>query len=137
MKKFIIGNHLTLYLLLACALLAGILAIESHNLLRPEAGNSGNTANAVTPASQARFNPPAMATFSEITERPLFNQSRKPPVPEHRCQGCAKITAAPATRGRRYHIRIEVGRGTRPEYKHGAASRTRGKTRGLGADLRF
>ena len=92
MKKFIIGNHLTLYLLLACALLAGILAIESHNLLRPEAGNSGNTANAVTPASQARFNPPAMATFSEITERPLFNQSRKPPVPE---QKTTVVKAAP------------------------------------------
>lgn len=83
MKKFTLGNHLTFYLLLACALLAGILAIESHNLLQPKAGNTGNTANAVTPPNQARFNPPALATFSEITERPLFSESRKPaPKPQ-------------------------------------------------------
>jgi len=79
MKMFSIGNHLTRYLLLTCVLLASILAIESHNLVQTDVGNPAETQAAVNPVERADFTAPAIAAFSEITERPLFNEGREPP----------------------------------------------------------
>ena len=88
MKMFSIGNHLTLYLLLTCVLLASILAIESHNLVQTHVGNQAETQPAVNPVERADFTAPAIAAFSEITERPLFNEGREPP-PESAKAGVA------------------------------------------------
>jgi len=78
MKRFALGNHLTFYLLLACALLAGILAIESHNLVQTHVRKPVETRPLVDPVGPANFTAPAIAAFSEITERPLFNEGREP-----------------------------------------------------------
>lgn len=80
MKMFSIGNHLTPYLLTACALSAGVLAIESGNLIETQGHASHETQPAVNPIEQAKFTAPGIAAFSEIAERPLFREGREPPT---------------------------------------------------------
>jgi hypothetical protein len=80
MKMRPLGNHLTLYLLALCALLTGVLALESRNLIRTqEEGATAAKAQAAAPVGQTPFRPPGIMTFNEITERPLFVEGRKPP----------------------------------------------------------
>ena len=80
MKKFSIGNHLTPYLLVACALLASILALESLNLVQPQSGASPEKRPAVNRIERTNFTAPGIAAFSEIKERPLFREGREPPT---------------------------------------------------------
>ena len=80
MKMFSIGNYLTPYLLTACALSAGVLSIESGNLIETQDHASPETQTAVDPIEQAKFTAPGIAAFSEITERPLFREDREPPT---------------------------------------------------------
>lgn len=82
MKLLELGNHLTPYLLGATVLLAGTLALESRNLVEPERDGEG-TGEAGQPVSAVQhtaYQPPAIAAFSEITERPLFTEGREPPA---------------------------------------------------------
>jgi hypothetical protein len=79
MKMFSIGNHLTPYLLTACTLSAGVLAIESGNLIETQGHAAPETQPVVDPIERANFTAPGIAAFSEITERPLFMQGREPP----------------------------------------------------------
>lgn len=79
MKKLAIGNYLTPYLLVACGLLLGVLALESQNLVQTQDGTSTGTQADVNAYQRANFTAPAIAAFSEITERPLFMDDRQPP----------------------------------------------------------
>ena len=80
MNKFIIGNHLTPYLLVACTLTAGTLALESNNLVQTQGNTSRTTQPDAKRTERANFTAPGIAAFSEITERPLFNEGREPPA---------------------------------------------------------
>jgi hypothetical protein len=68
-------------LLRLSALLAGILAFEiMYGPLMPEdpQASSGRTEKPVDSLSDAPLQKPAISTFAEIVERPLFTQSRRP-----------------------------------------------------------
>ncbi|MGB5454651.1 MAG: hypothetical protein WBO16_19565 [Gammaproteobacteria bacterium] len=92
MKKLTIGgNHLTLYLLLGCALLAGILAIESYNLVQTHGEISLETTPASNRIERTNYTAPAIAAFSEITERPLFSEDRKPLAPSVKAAVAAPV----------------------------------------------
>ena len=78
MKIFSIGNHLTPYLLAASTVLAGIVALESGNLVRTQDRTSTQAGPVVNRVDQANYSAPRIAAFSEITERPLFRQGREP-----------------------------------------------------------
>ena len=80
MKLFSIGNHLTPYLLAACTLLLGVLAIESRSLVQPQVNNSPAARPEVNTFKRTNFTAPGIAAFSEITERPLFREGREPPT---------------------------------------------------------
>lgn len=80
MNKFSIGNHLTPYLLAACTLTAGTLALESNNLVQTQGDTSRTTEPDVKRTERANYTAPGIAAFSEITERPLFNEDREPPA---------------------------------------------------------
>ena len=80
MNKFSIGNHLTPYLLAACTLTAGTLALESNNLVQTQGDTSRTTQPDAKRTERANFAAPGIAAFSEITERPLFNEDREPPA---------------------------------------------------------
>ena len=80
MNKFSIGNHLTPYLLVACTLTAGTLALESNNLVQTQGNTSRTTQPDDKRTERANFTAPGIAAFSEITERPLFNEGREPPA---------------------------------------------------------
>jgi len=80
MNKFSIGNHLTPYLLAACTLTAGTLALESNNLVQTQGNTSRTTQPDAKRTERANFTAPGIAAFSEITERPLFNEGREPPA---------------------------------------------------------
>ncbi len=92
MKKFSIGNHLTPYLLVACALLAGILALESMDLVQAQGGASPENRPAASRVERANFTAPRIAAFSEITERPLFREGREPPTEPVQTKSTAKIS---------------------------------------------
>jgi general secretion pathway protein N len=94
MKKSAIGNHLTPYLLVVCVLLAGILALESRNLVQSQDGASPGTRPAVNHVARANYAVPVIAVFSEITERPLFREGRQPP-PEPQKPAVAKAKLTP------------------------------------------
>lgn len=87
------GNRLTLYLLLICVLLAGILTVENTHTPRLEV----DTLLKQIPAppddevliSRTQYIPPPIRAFDEILKRPLFNESRLPPPPP------AKMAATP------------------------------------------
>jgi len=79
MKKLAIGNHLTPYLLVACGLLLGVLALESQNLVQSQDVTTAEAQSAVNANQRVIFTAPAIAAFSEITERPLFMDDRQPP----------------------------------------------------------
>lgn len=81
MKKFIIGNHLTVYLLAACAVLAGIFALENRQIIQTQAESSPTAQTEFEPPERQNFSAPNFASFKEITERPLFLESRRPPPP--------------------------------------------------------
>jgi hypothetical protein len=68
-------------LLRLSALLAGILAFEiMYGPLMPEdpQASSGRTEKPVDSLSDTPLQKPAISTFAEIVERPLFTQSRRP-----------------------------------------------------------
>jgi len=79
MKKISIGNHLTHYLLGICVLLAGILALEIHNMVQIQDDTTPEAQPAVEQLTRDVFTAPRIATFSEIIERPLFSKDRTPP----------------------------------------------------------
>jgi hypothetical protein len=80
MNKFSIGNHLTPYLLAACTLTAGTLALESSNLVQTQGDTARTTQPDAKRTERTNFAAPGIAAFSEITERPLFNEDREPPA---------------------------------------------------------
>jgi hypothetical protein len=92
MKKFSIGNHLTPYLLVACTLLAGILALESLDLVQAQGDASPEKRSAASRIEWANFTAPKIAAFSEITERPLFSEDREPPAEPVQTATVAKIS---------------------------------------------
>jgi hypothetical protein len=92
MKKFSIGNHLTPYLLVACALLAGILALESRDLIQTQGRTSAEKRPAVSRIERTNFTAPKIAAFSEITERPLFREGREPPTEPAQTMAAAKVS---------------------------------------------
>jgi hypothetical protein len=68
-------------LLRLSALLAGILAFEiTYGPLMPEdpQASSGGTKKPVESSNDTPLQNPAISTFAEIVERPLFTQSRRP-----------------------------------------------------------
>jgi hypothetical protein len=74
-------NHRIGPLLRLSALLAGILAFEiMYGPFMPEGppASSARTEKPVESLSGAPVEKPAISTFAEIVERPLFTQSRKP-----------------------------------------------------------
>ncbi|RKZ69303.1 MAG: hypothetical protein DRQ44_03200 [Gammaproteobacteria bacterium] len=79
MKKISIGNHLTPYLLLACTLSAGTLALQSHNMIQAHTKTAPVLQPAVNQVTRKNFTVPEIAAFSEIVERPLFIAGREPP----------------------------------------------------------
>lgn len=79
MKKIAIGNHLTPYLLVACVLLAAILALESHNRVQTQNNTSPEARPVVERIARDNFTAAGIAAFSEVTERPLFREGREPP----------------------------------------------------------
>lgn len=79
MRKFIIGNHLTVYLLAICALLASILAMQNHENIETQANSSPKAQTEFEPPERKNFSAPNFSTFAEITQRPLFSESRRPP----------------------------------------------------------
>lgn len=79
--------RLTGLLLLACAALSGLLAMEwrGRSVTEAAAGVGSETSPdaASAPAPSERYSPPALASFDAILERPLFNPDRRPvAVPE-------------------------------------------------------
>lgn len=79
MKKISIGNHLTPYLVVACVLLASILALEIHNMVQTQNNTSPEAQPVSDRISRDDFTAPEIAAFSEVTERPLFREDREPP----------------------------------------------------------
>ena len=102
MKPINPGNRLTPFLLVVCALLAGILALQqSQGVVRV---NTPPKTKSTDPASDSevvptRFIAPQMASFGEILERPLFAPSRKPPEPPE--------TKAPVVQGPPSRFKLE------------------------------
>ena len=80
MKKIAIGNHLTPYLLTACALLAVVVALQSHNMIQARKKPSLVVQPATDQVARRNFTVPQIAAFSEIVERPLFIAGREPPA---------------------------------------------------------
>lgn len=103
MKPFPIGNHLTLYLLLACALFAVVLVFESSRtqgieidaLLEEPPAPAGEAQ-----ISRVDYTPPPLRVFDEILKRPLFSESREPPPPPEK----ASVASVPVVT----HIRLEL-----------------------------
>ncbi len=87
MKKYTVFNRLTLLLLLICVLLAGILSMQLQNTaptreISPEPEKTGFDLPSIN-----SFTATGIAAFREITERPLFIESRRPlpkPKPEQK-----------------------------------------------------
>ena len=80
MKKITFGNRLTPYLLAACVLLAGMLALQSHNMIQSHSNSTPGARPTVKPVARENFMATGIAAFSEITERPLFIAGREPPA---------------------------------------------------------
>lgn len=86
MKSIIPGNRLTALLLLACALLAAIVALEWHGFSQPtgvgtRSGEVAPQTGGGTALARTEFTAPDIKTFDEILERPLFREGRTPPPP--------------------------------------------------------
>lgn len=103
MKHTVFGNRLTLYLLLACVLLAGVLAIE--NTHSPHLEVDALLKETPAPSDEVRirraeYTAPTIRAFDDILKRPLFNETREPPpAPD-------KVAAIPAPV--LTHIRLEL-----------------------------
>jgi hypothetical protein len=103
MKRPPFGNYLTLYLLLACALFALILAFQSSRtqsieidaLLEEPTAPPGEVL-----ISPVEYTPPTFKVFDEILRRPLFSESREPPPPPEK----VAVTPVPVVT----HIRLEL-----------------------------
>jgi hypothetical protein len=103
MKRLRFGNRLTLYLLLACTLLAVILAVESSltrqwqiDALLEEPPVTADVIN----ISRSEYTPPTIRAFDEILKRPLFSETREPPTPPEK----VAANLAPVVE----HIRLEL-----------------------------
>ena len=81
MKMFSIGNHLTPYLLGISVALTGVLALESRGLVQTQADGTVRKQADTSRIARVNYSAPAIATFSEINERPLFRQDRQPAPP--------------------------------------------------------
>jgi hypothetical protein len=79
MKKITFGNRMTPYLLAACVLLAGMLALQSHNMIQSHSNSTPDAQPEIKPLTRENFTAAEIAAFSEITERPLFIAGREPP----------------------------------------------------------
>jgi hypothetical protein len=98
-----IGNKLTLYLLIACMLLAGSLLFRGRQADNTVTVNAVEAQRAATQESQqagAGFTPPGIRAFREVLERPLFTPGRAPPP-------APAIKAAPATPVAPLRLQIE------------------------------
>ena len=76
MKMLPPGNRVTVYLLAACLLLAGVLAVQSRQMVgsRHEAPTASSAQ--ASPETRNSFITPGINAFGEITERPLFAEDR-------------------------------------------------------------
>ena len=91
MKTLALGNHLTPYLLAACAGLTVTLGIQSGNMVSAQDSSSTDRQQAAAdPMQTVAFSAPALAAFSEITERPLFREDRQPPPERERATVAAR-----------------------------------------------
>ena len=79
MKKITLGNRLTPYLLVSCGLLSATLVIQSNNIIQVPESNSPKAETEMDSVVRQNFTAPGVATFSEITQRPLFISGREPP----------------------------------------------------------
>jgi len=78
------GLRLPRVLLLTCAVMLGVFAAEWALLSRHAA--SPSSLRAVPPLAEAQaptISLPPASTFAEITQRPLFGQTRRPEPPDH------------------------------------------------------
>lgn len=76
--------RLSMWLLLATAIVGGVVYLERDNgLFAPPPRQLPNIAPIATESIALRSAPtlPPISDFSEITERPLFSQTRRPPEP--------------------------------------------------------
>lgn len=93
MKKLTPGNLLTLYLLAICALLAGVLSIQSRNIVQTQESSVPRAQTEINPLARKNFTAPGVAAFGEIAERPLFIAGRAPPPkPEPKPRAVVKLT---------------------------------------------
>jgi hypothetical protein len=82
------GWRLTAALALGCAVLGGLLVVQWRDRTPVDAVGTAGAAPSrdraeAPPTLPAGYSPPALATFDEILERPLFAPDRRPPeVPE-------------------------------------------------------
>ena len=79
MKKMVIGNYLTPYLLGICVVLTVVLVLEYYNLVQVQDSSPAEVLPAVERIARAEFTAPGIAAFSEVTDRPLFREGRQPP----------------------------------------------------------
>jgi hypothetical protein len=78
------GKGLSLGLLTACGALAVMLAwgLQAPELARPLGGDPGPADIDVPELAEARFTMPGLEHYSELEQRPLFSETRRPPEPE-------------------------------------------------------
>lgn len=100
MRKISIGNHLTPYLLAVCVLLMGILVLESHNMVQTQGSTPPGAGPAAARITRDNFTAPGIASFNEITERPLFIEGREPPPKP-------KVAASSAARPSPLRLQLE------------------------------
>ena len=101
MKKITFGNRLTPYLFAACVLLAGMLALQSHNIIQSHSKSTPGAQPEIKPLTRENFTAAGIAAFSEITERPLFIAGREPPAePVATPRAAAPGRRRPYTRGK-------------------------------------
>ncbi|MGB5472038.1 MAG: hypothetical protein WBQ78_01005 [Gammaproteobacteria bacterium] len=83
MKRLPFGNRLTPFLLLACALMAVLVAAEwyfaTQTRISDPAESRPGSDNAV-PLTRMTYKAPPIGMFDEILERPLFSEGRQPPA---------------------------------------------------------
>jgi len=94
MKRIPFGNRFTPFLLLACALLAALVAAEWFFVTQPQITDPTEqrpgTDNAA-PLTRMTYSAPPIGMFDEILERPLFSEGRQPPAePEAPAKPVAK-----------------------------------------------
>jgi hypothetical protein len=87
-RRMTIGGAITLTLLLLMSLGLASVVYDEVNARPGETSSEGAASAAVSesngepPAEDASFSLPPLASLKEVTERPLFSQTRRPPPPQ-------------------------------------------------------